>query len=78
MGLPSPPGRPAGGHANQVCAGTRQLRRKIVTVFVEDTHCRVTCDGAEISLHPRAEQRPSRGGKPRSHGQRPERASSDS
>jgi hypothetical protein len=31
---------------------------KIVTVYVEDTHFRVTCDGAEISLHPRTEQRP--------------------
>jgi transposase InsO family protein len=31
---------------------------KIVTVHVEDTHFRVTCDGVEISLHPRAEQRP--------------------
>ncbi len=31
---------------------------KIVTVHVEDTHFRVTCDGAEISLHPRTEQRP--------------------
>ena len=31
---------------------------KIVTVHVEDTHFRVTCDGAELSLHPRAEQRP--------------------
>jgi transposase InsO family protein len=31
---------------------------KIVTVHVEDTHFRVTCNGAEISLHPRAEQRP--------------------
>ena len=31
---------------------------KIVTVHVEDTHFRITCDGAEISLHPRAEQRP--------------------
>jgi hypothetical protein len=39
---------------------------KIVTVHVEDTHFRVTCDGAEISLHPRTEQRPSPGGKPRS------------
>ncbi len=39
---------------------------KIVTVHVEDTHFRVTCDGAEISLHPRPEQRPSQGGKPRS------------
>jgi transposase InsO family protein len=31
---------------------------KIVTVHVEDTHFRVTCDGAEIALHPRTEQRP--------------------
>ena len=31
---------------------------KIVTVHVEDTHFRITCDGAEISLHPRAGQRP--------------------
>jgi transposase InsO family protein len=31
---------------------------KIVTVHVEDTHFRVTCDGAEISLHPRTERRP--------------------
>ena len=31
---------------------------KIVTVHVEDTHFRVTCDGAELSLHPRTEQRP--------------------
>ncbi len=31
---------------------------KIVTVYVEDTHFRVTCDGTEIALHPRKEQRP--------------------
>jgi transposase InsO family protein len=31
---------------------------KIVTVHVEDTHFRVTCDGTEVSLHPRNEQRP--------------------
>jgi len=31
---------------------------KIVTVHVEDTHFRVTCNGAELSLHPRTEQRP--------------------
>jgi hypothetical protein len=31
---------------------------KIVTVHVEDTHFRVTCGGAELSLHPRTEQRP--------------------
>jgi hypothetical protein len=31
---------------------------KIVTVHVEDTHFRVTCDSADISLRPRTEQRP--------------------
>jgi len=31
---------------------------KIVTVHVEDTHFRVTCDGTEVSLHPRNKQRP--------------------
>ena len=31
---------------------------KIVTVHVEDTHFRVTCDGIDVSLHPRTEQRP--------------------
>ena len=31
---------------------------KIVTVYVEDTHFRITCDGTEIALHPRKEQRP--------------------
>jgi hypothetical protein len=31
---------------------------KIVTVHVEDTHFRVTCDSADISLHARTEQRP--------------------
>ena len=31
---------------------------KIVTVHVEDTHFRITCDGIDIALHPRDEQRP--------------------
>jgi hypothetical protein len=31
---------------------------KIVTVHVEDTHFRITCDGIDIALHPRNEQRP--------------------
>jgi hypothetical protein len=31
---------------------------KIVTVHVEDTHFRITCDSAQIALHPRTEQRP--------------------
>ena len=49
---------------------------KIVTVHVEDTHFRVTCDGAEISLHPRTEQRPVTRWKAKIHAPRPERASS--
>ncbi|WP_327584615.1 integrase core domain-containing protein [Nonomuraea sp. NBC_00507] len=36
----------------------RTYAGKIVTIFVEDTHFRVTLDGAELSLHPRKEQRP--------------------
>jgi transposase InsO family protein len=31
---------------------------KLVTVHVEDTHFRITSDGADIALHPRNEQRP--------------------
>ena len=31
---------------------------KIVTVHIEDTHFRITCDGIDIALHPRDEQRP--------------------
>ena len=31
---------------------------KIVTVYVEDTHFRVTIEGAQVSLHPRNQQRP--------------------
>jgi hypothetical protein len=44
---------------------------KVVTVHVEDTHFRVTCDGADISLHPRASNGPSHGGKPRSTPRKP-------
>jgi transposase InsO family protein len=36
----------------------RTYAGKIVTIYVEDTHFRVTLDGAELSLHPRTEQRP--------------------
>ena len=39
---------------------------KIVTVHVEDTHFRVTCDSAEMSLHPAPSSGPSPAGKPRS------------
>jgi transposase InsO family protein len=51
---------------------------KIVTVHVEDTHFRVTCDGAEISLHPRTEQRPVTRWKAKIHAPKPERVSSNS
>jgi hypothetical protein len=49
---------------------------KIVTVHVEDTHFRVTCDGAEISLHPRAEQHPVTRWKAKIHAPKTETASS--
>jgi transposase InsO family protein len=49
---------------------------KIVTVHVEDTHFRVTCDGTEISLHPRNEQRPVSRWKAKIHTPKPERTSS--
>ncbi len=35
----------------------RTYAGRIVTVHVEDTHFRITCEGVEISLHPRKEQR---------------------
>ena len=49
---------------------------KIVTVHVEDTHFRITCDGAGISLHPRTEQRPVTRWKAKIHTPKPERMSS--
>jgi hypothetical protein len=49
---------------------------KIVTVHVEDTHFRVTCDGTEVSLHPRTEQRPVNRWRAKIHAPKPERASS--
>jgi hypothetical protein len=51
---------------------------KIVTVHVEDTHFRVTCDGADIALHPRAEQRPVTRWKAKIHAPKPEGMSSNS
>jgi transposase InsO family protein len=51
---------------------------KIVTVHVEDTHFRVTCDGAEISLHPRTDTRPVTRWKAKIHAPKPERVSSNS
>ena len=49
---------------------------KIVTVHVEDTHFRVTCDGTEVSLHPRNEQRPVNRWKAKIHAPKPEALSS--
>lgn len=49
---------------------------KIVTIHVEATHFRVTCDGAEISLHPRTEQRPVTRWKANVHAPRTKPASS--
>ena len=36
----------------------RTYAGNIVTIHVEDTHFRVTCDGAEIAIHPRNGQHP--------------------
>ena len=36
----------------------RSYAGKIVTIHVEDTCFRVTCDGAELSIHPRETQHP--------------------
>jgi transposase InsO family protein len=49
---------------------------KIVTVHVEDTHFRVTCNGAEVSLHPRDEQRPVSRWRAKIHTPKAERTSS--
>jgi hypothetical protein len=49
---------------------------KIVTVHVEDTHFRVTCDGAEISLHPRTGQQPVTRWKAKIHAPKTESVSS--
>ena len=49
---------------------------KIVTVHVEDTHFRVTCDGTEVSLHPRNEQRPVNRWRAKIHAPKPEALSS--
>ena len=49
---------------------------KIVTVHVEDTHFRVTCDGTEVSLHPRNERRPVNRWRAKIHAPKPEALSS--
>ena len=51
---------------------------KIVTVHVEDTHFRVTCDGAEIALHPRTDPRTVTRWKAKIYAPKPESASSNS
>lgn len=48
----------------------RTYAGKIVTIHVEDTHFRVTCDGAELSLHPRDTQHPVRRWKAKIHAPR--------
>jgi hypothetical protein len=45
----------------------RAYAAKIVTVHVEDTHFRITCDGRELSLHPRNSQLPVRRWKAKIH-----------
>jgi len=45
---------------------------KIVTVHVEDTHFRITCDGTELAIHPRNEQRPVTRWKANIHTPKPE------
>jgi hypothetical protein len=85
--LPAPVPGPVSVHRkvpkDGVIMVTRQRLRvgasyagKIVTVHVEDTHFRVTCDGAEISLHPRAEQHPVTRWKAKIHAPKTETASS--
>jgi transposase InsO family protein len=80
--LPAPAPGPVSVHRkvpkDGVIMVTRQRLRvgtayagKIVTVYVEDTHFRVTSDGTEISLHPRNEQRPVSRWKAKIHAPKP-------
>ena len=50
----------------------------IVTVYLEDTHFRVTCDGTEVSLHPRNEQLPVSQRRAKIHVPKPDAMSSTS
>jgi transposase InsO family protein len=45
---------------------------KIVTVHVEDTHFHITCNGTELAIHPRNEQRPVTRWKANIHAPKPE------
>ena len=49
----------------------RTYTGKIVTIHVEDTHFRVTCDGAQLSIHPRTTELPIRRWKAKIHAPRP-------
>jgi hypothetical protein len=49
----------------------RTYARKIVTIHVEDTHFRVTCDGVQLSIHPRTTELPIRRWKAKIHAPRP-------
>jgi hypothetical protein len=48
----------------------RPYAGKIVTIHVEDTHFRVTCDGAQLSIHPRTTELPIRRWKAKIHAPR--------
>jgi transposase InsO family protein len=49
----------------------RTYAGKIVTIHVEDTHFRVTCGGAQLSIHPRTTELPIRRWKAKIHAPRP-------
>jgi hypothetical protein len=49
----------------------RTYTGKIVTIHVEDTHFRVTCGGAQLSIHPRTTKLPIRRWKAKIHAPRP-------
>jgi transposase InsO family protein len=49
----------------------RTYTGKIVTIHVEDTHFRVTCDGAQLSIHPRTTELPIKRWKAKIHAPRP-------
>jgi len=49
----------------------RTYAGKIVTIHVEHTQFRVTCDGAQLSIHPRTTELPIRRWKAKIHGPRP-------
>jgi hypothetical protein len=81
--LPAPPPGPVSVQRkvpkDGVIMVTRQRLRvgatyagKIVTVHVEDTHFRITCDGTELAIHPRNEQRPITRWKANIHAPKPE------